>query len=161
MSATERILNEGAFLGCNFPSYYSVMGKVYENLNLAASLKPIEYYLPTINYAYFDIKNIGRYFAGKKKLNVLISNNVTMSGQAPEVAFNEIVAALAGTYPDVDFLISNNDGSIATRQNVIFCTDIINNPETICDLNEISYISTHCDLIVGRSSGPYTFSVVK
>ncbi len=161
MSATERILNEGAFLGCNFPSYYSVMGKVYENLNLVASLKPVEYYLPTINYACFDIKNIDRYFAGKKKLNVLISNNVTMSGQAPEVAFNEIVAALAGTYPDVDFLISNNDGSIATGQNVILCTDIINNPETICDLNEISYISTHCDLIVGRSSGPYTFSVVK
>jgi hypothetical protein len=29
------------------------------------------------------------------------------------------------------------------------------------DLNEISYLSTFCDIIVGRSSGPFTFSNVK
>ena len=161
MTAVERIRNEDTFLGCNFPSYYQVMRKVYESLNLSKFIKPIEYYLPTIDYKCFDIENIDRYFANAGKSNVLICNNATLSGQAPEVDFNAIVAALAEVYPDVNFLISNNDGNKLIRQNVIYCTEIINNPETVCDLNEISYISTHCELIVGRSSGPYSFSITK
>jgi hypothetical protein len=30
-----------------------------------------------------------------------------------------------------------------------------------CDLNEISYLSTFCNMIIGRGSGPQTFSITK
>ena len=34
-------------------------------------------------------------------------------------------------------------------------------PNLSSNLNEISYLSTKCDLIIGRSSGPYTFCIVE
>jgi len=147
--------------GANFPCYYSVMAKVYESLNLSRFLKPVDYYLPTISYDHFDVENIQRYFDGKKTRSMLICNNVPMSGQAPAVDFREVVAELAVTYPQIDFLISNDDANMPKLNNIVSCKEIIGNPSTICDLNEISYISTFCNVIVGRSSGPYSFSVTK
>jgi hypothetical protein len=43
--------------------------------------------------------------------------------------------------------------------NVVFTNDIIKSNE--CDLNEISYLSTFCDIIVGRNSGPFCFASTK
>lgn len=149
------------WMGCNFPNYYAVMCKLYESIKLAEFIKPIGHYLPVINYSHFDIKNIDRYFRETKKAHVLICNNGTLSKQAPEVDFNEIVSTLAKIYPDITFIISNRDGGHFSRNNITYCSEVIDNPETTCDLNEISYISTHCDLIVGRSSGPYSFSITK
>ena len=31
----------------------------------------------------------------------------------------------------------------------------------ICDLNEISYLSNYCDLIVGKNSGPFVYTLTK
>lgn len=149
------------WMGCNFPSYYAVMSKVYESLKLGEFIKPIEYYLPTINYGRFYIENIDRHFRRSKKHHVLICNNGTLSGQAPEVCFDEILTTLAETYPAVNFLVSNDQEIKPPQKNIIFCSQIIGSPQPICDLNEISYISTHCDLIIGRSSGPYSFSITK
>ena len=137
------------------------MREVYQRLDLLEFMKPVEYYLPTIDYARYDIGNIDRYFAGATGRHVLVCNNAIMSGQAAEVRFNELVPALAAAFPAVTFLISNDNGDLPLQPNVRYCTEIIDNPATVCDLNEISYISTHCGLIVGRSSGPYSFSVTK
>lgn len=162
MDLADMAKHSATFKGANFPNYHEVMSGVYATLGLTASFKPAEYYLPTINYARFDIGNVDRYFAASTApLNVLICNNETMSGQAPPVDFNAIVVALADRYPTVEFLISNVGHPSPIRRNVVRCSNIIARPEMICDLNEISYISTHCDLIVGRSSGPYSFSITK
>ena len=36
-----------------------------------------------------------------------------------------------------------------------------NQQVTRCDLNEISYLSTHCDLIVGKNSGPFIYCLTQ
>jgi hypothetical protein len=41
-------------------------------------------------------------------------------------------------------------------KNLYFTSDIIN--ATNGDLNENSFVSTFCNLIIGRSSGPYCFT---
>jgi hypothetical protein len=161
MAVADFSTKEGVFRGCNFPHYHEVMREVYQRLDLLEFLKPVEYYLPSIDYSRFDIANIDRYFAGATGRHVLVCNNAIMSGQAAEVRFGELVPALAAAFPGVTFLISNNNGDLSPLPNVRYCTEIIDNPETVCDLNEISYISTFCELIVGRSSGPYSFSVTK
>jgi hypothetical protein len=45
------------------------------------------------------------------------------------------------------------------KDNIKYTKDIINIRDN--DLNEISYISTFCDIIIGRGSGPYCFSTIK
>jgi FkbM family methyltransferase len=145
--------------GCNFPNYHAVMARVYDSLTLSGYLKPAEQYLPVIDYRPFDIGNIDRYFAANDQPHVLVCNNATMSGQAPEVDFHTLLEQLAGTHPDVCFLVSNNDGYVFSHPGIRYCSELIDNPATRCDLNEISYISTKCQLIVGRSSGPYSFAI--
>ena len=161
MSPAEMGSRQSIEFGANFPCYHAVMQRVYESLHLGGAMQPAEHYVPMIDYSCFDIHNIDRYFAQTTRRHVLVCNNQPMSGQAPAVDFAEIVATLADRFPEVIFLISNNDGKKPDRPNARYCTEIIDNPATTSDLNEISCISTHCDLIVGRSSGPYSFSVTK
>jgi len=161
MTLDEMAAKESVEFGANFPCYHAVMRRVFESLELGDAIGPTEDYVPTINYQRFDIANIDRYFAQTSDRHVLVCNNQPMSGQAPDVAFPDLVGVLADRFPRVRFLISNKDGRKPERSNVLYCSDIIDNPATTSDLNEISYISTHCDLIFGRSSGPYSFSVTR
>jgi hypothetical protein len=84
-----------------------------------------------------------------------------MSGQAPAVDFDAITLSLADTFPQITFLLTNPGTIKIQKNNVFYCDEIINSPIKINDLNEISYISTRCKLIVGRSSGPYSFSITE
>ena len=59
------------------------------------------------------------------------------------------------THKDVTFLITNKTNINA--DNVFYTGDVIGDVGG-CDLNEIGYISSVCDVIVGRSSGPFTFA---
>ena len=43
-------------------------------------------------------------------------------------------------------------------ENTFYTRDIINYDG--CDLNENSYLSTKCDIIIGRASGPHAFAGV-
>jgi hypothetical protein len=161
MDEKERIENRSSFLGCNFPHYYAVMSQAYDDLGLSRAIKSIDYYIPDIAYEKFYIKNIEEFFCVHAELSVLISNNPTMSGQAPAVEFDSIVSILANEFPLVCFIMTNPGTVKLEKTNVFYCSDIVNSPVKTNDLNEISYISTHCKVIVGRSSGPYSFSITK
>jgi hypothetical protein len=161
MDIPEMAANKSVFLGCNFPHYYAVMSLVYESLGLGRAIKSMEHYIPSIDYEKFYIKNIDTFFSGQTNPSVLISNNSIMSGQAPAVDFDAITLSLADTFPQITFLLTNPGTIKIQKNNVFYCEEIINSPIKINDLNEISYISTRCKLIVGRSSGPYSFSITE
>jgi hypothetical protein len=72
--------------------------------------------------------------------------------------FNPIISILADTFPEVTFYISNK--SNVEKKNVVYVSDLLGECGG-CDLNEISYLSTKCDVSIGRYSGPHTFTYVK
>ena len=151
------------FNGCNFPSYYDVMKKIYKTLNISNEIKPISHYVPTINYNQYSIENIKNYFNRNTQRNILICNNKVSSGQAPNNPMNSMIMQLACNFSNMNFIISNKNDleEILKKDNIIYAKDIIGDDSIDFDMNEISYIGSQCDVIIGRSSGPYVFSITK
>jgi hypothetical protein len=155
-----QFINQGLFKGCNFPGYYEVMTRLYTNLGIQDKLKDIVYYVPSVDYSKFYINNVDTYF-GENTKNVLFCNNDVKSGQASNQDLSNVINNLLYKFPNIKFIVTNKNDNIMSRYNLVYASDIINKPDNGFDLNEISYISTKSDIIVGRSSGPYSFSVVK
>lgn len=119
-------------------------------------------FLPQIDYSYFDTKNIDKFFNNfKNTKKILIANCKCMSAQCKYFDMIPIVKKLSKIYPDYIFLVTNpeENRNIGNCKNVFMTPNIIQKSNG-CDLNENSYISTFCDVIIGRASGPYTFSIV-
>lgn len=147
------------FNGCNFVGYYSLMQQYYKLLNIEDKLKPIEHYVPSVNYEEFQISNVKTYFNQTTKRHVLFCNNHANSGQVSNFDMDYILEKICVVFPDINFVVSNRLKQI-DAPNVIFAEDIIG-PTDDNNLYEISYLSTFCDTIIGRSSGPYSFSITK
>jgi hypothetical protein len=128
-----------------------------------------EDYLPNIDFSYFDLKNVDSYLLvhlNKKK--VLICNGAPKSGQSFINNMDVFIQEAAGNFPNIDFICTQKFEKL--QSNIVFTDDIIGDAEAtdkrapwedktsnICDLPEISYLSEHCDLIIGKNSGPSTF----
>lgn len=147
------------FNGCNFLSYYNVMKELYSKLGILTSLKEIENYIPSIDYTKFNIQSF-KSDKLKNKKNILFCNNLVNSKQSQNFDFSDIINNLSKSYKNINFIITNHNPKVILSDNVFYTTDVITGFEKF-DLNEISYLSTKCDAIIGRSSGPYSFSVVK
>ena len=74
-----------------------------------------------------------------------------------KIDINHLIEKLSDNYPHIDFILTEKSNIV--KNNVLHTSDII--MTSGCDLNEISYLSTKCDIIVGRASGPYCFTHVK
>jgi hypothetical protein len=91
-----------------------------------------------------------------ENFNVLICNNNSLSGQAINVDLHSMIDVISDNNPNITFYVT--DKLNLRKKNIIYTSDIT---ENFPDLVEISYISTKCKIIVGRSSGPYSFSLTK
>lgn len=89
-----------------------------------------------------------------ENFNVLICNNNALSGQAINVDLHGMIDVISDNNPNITFYVT--DKLNLHKKNIIYTSDIT---ENFPDLVEISYISTKCKIIVGRSSGPYSFSI--
>jgi hypothetical protein len=89
---------------------------------------------------------------------ILFSNGPCLSGQCDYTGdMSPIIEIIAENNPNKTFIATHPfDCSL---DNVVFTSDIIKSNQ--CDLNEISYLSTFCDIIVGRNSGPFCFASTK
>lgn len=148
---------------CNLKSIYSLMYEEIYNLirstfQVDLKLNDILNYFPEVDYSYFNIENIDLYLKQNESKKVLLCNGPALSGQCEYNGdMKEIVEVLSQKYPNVSFITTHKINFDA--KNVYYTGDIIKNDGP--DLNEISYLSTFCDIIVGRSSGPFTFSNLK
>lgn len=135
---------------CNFHIVYAIFQDKFSYFGI--EIEPFIYYLPKINFDNLDLsytKQIVNETSSFRK-KVLICNSPVLSGQAPNFNFNPIVKKLSINNPDVVFLCTD---SVDERINVFNIKEL--------SLNEIGYISTFCDVIVGRASGPYVFSIIE
>jgi GR25 family glycosyltransferase involved in LPS biosynthesis len=144
-------------IGINLKANYEIYEEVYRILNIDIE-EDMEYYIPTINYKYFEIDNCD-IFLKKHKINlkVLISNGIVKSNQCKNFDMNESIEEISNKYPDIIFILTDSKNRLKGK-NIFYTDDIIGQK---FDLNEISYLSLSCDMIIGKSSGPYAFSMVK
>lgn len=145
---------------CTLKFSYSMYEKIYSYLNTLLGsnlkLKPIEEYWPTIDFTKFDVASIDAFIKDKKI--VLLSNGPAHSNQC---VYNDdmknVIEELANSFSYISFVATKKFNT--TKENIHFTDDIIDINDS--DLNEISYLSKYSDIVVGRSSGPFSFCLTK
>lgn len=147
---------------CTLRFSYEMFSKIYDELNTRfgsnLKLSSIESYVPSVDYDKFYISNIDNYIQLDTNKKILFSNGPCLSGQCKYYGdMHPIINSLAEKYKNITFIVTHKLDT--NHENIKFTSDIIKSPE--CDLNEIGYLSTFCDIIVGRNSGPFCFSTNK
>ena len=149
---------------CTLQFSYNMYKKIYEALNTLygtnLQLKhDMTEYFSSVDFSSFDLEKTNNFLSsvgpGKK---ILYSNGPALSGQCIYNGdMKEVIERIANEHSNICFIATHKFDT--DRKNIHFTQDIIGSDD--CDLNEISYISNHCELIVGRSSGPFSFSCTK
>lgn len=114
-------------------------------------------FIPTIDYSKFHIQNAQSWLAQNPQKKIIISNGSAMSGQATNFAMAPIISELAQVHQDKIFILTNQEGGVHLPSNVVYSKDIIKKPAG-SDLNENSFLTTFCDVIVGRASGVFSYA---
>lgn len=150
----------------NLPSFYKLFSFLYDEINRILNkkiiIKNIEYYFHDIDYNFYRTKPIDDFFKNiEYSKKILICNGPALSGQC--YGYNgdmkNIVETIANKFPNYLFICASNFNTII--DNIKFTDDIIGHDLNNNNLNEVSYISTKCDIIAGKNSGPLCFCSTK
>jgi hypothetical protein len=149
-SQTKFIQNE---VGCSLTANYEKYKQIYTALNLEYS-NP-DFYVPDVNWSVYDIHYVDDFIKNNTfDKYVLISNGPVLSGQSPNINLDDVIILLASSNKNVAFVLTDNRTRIQLP-NVFYTSDFIKTEGG--DLNEIGYLGTKCNLIIGRGSGPFCF----
>jgi len=121
-------------------------------------------WIPEIDYEVYEIARVKKHFAeaSPASMRIFIANGVVRSKQIANFDFSPAILKLAEHHPTIEFYLTSKEPfrqSPPKLPNVIFTEDII--AANGGDLNENSYLSLFCNVIVGRESGPFEFCKVK
>lgn len=100
-------------------------------------------------------------FVDNSKKKVLIFNQKTRSGQSDNQDYKSYLVRIANIYPQHDFLYTNEEdirNELVLYNNLFYTPSIFG--EKQCDIIHNAYLSTYCDIIVGRANGPYMFAAM-
>lgn len=122
------------------------------------SMEPKDFY-PIIDYSKFEISRAQQWINENSEKKILVENGHSLSGQSDNFNMTLAIANIAIHHMDKIFIISNQD-NIPLPNNCIYAAGIIKKNGR-SDLNEISFLSTHCDIIIGRASGVWSFALTK
>lgn len=124
-------------------------------------------FLPTYNAWKLNVSGVEQYMSAwlapsNVELRagcVLLCNGQPMSGQTnmPPGHFEQAMQSVIDAHRDKIFIVTNPEVHQFTGDNVVFARDVIDVDG--CDLPEIAFMSNFCDIIIGRGSGPYSFSL--
>jgi hypothetical protein len=159
--------------GINMNSLWHQWDKILDTINGHFNTELVlredkESYLPKIDFTKFDVSSIDAYLKTSTNKKILICNGPPKSGQSFSDNMQDFINLAAEEYPNIDFICTTKFDT--TLDNVLFTDNIIVDNEiedkrapwedrevNNCDLQEISYLSEHCDAIVGKNSGPFVF----
>lgn len=139
-------------IGCTIEKNHEMLSDILRKACGIGLSGPPQNYIPRIDYTFFNTNGIAD-FARDCRKKVLICNGNVQSNQAYNFDFSKIIERLATDNADIDFITTQK---IDFKRGNLFYTGEITKVRG-CDLNEISFLSTFCDVIVGRSSGPFLF----
>lgn len=123
---------------------------------LSSNLKD---FFPTIDYSKFEIEHAQKWINNNPEKKILVENGNADSGQAHNFDMTSIVAEIAKKHMDKIFIFTSHSGT-RLPDNCIYSDGIIKKSFR-SDLNEISYLSTHCDMLIGRASGVWSFCLTQ
>lgn len=106
--------------------------------------------LPRANFNPKQKNNVDYFLEKIKKFDkkVLICNGTVHSHQCPNFLFSSVTHEFVDSFKNVAFIYTNKDRDLHENE---FC---INDFCEIPNLNEIDYLSTKCDILITRRSGP-------
>ena len=116
---------------------------------------PLEY-VPDIDWVKYETDGANDFIKSTLGKRHLICNGIVRSMQSNLGNLSTTIESIAKLFPKDHFICTEKFDTQAT--NIYFTKDIFNLTN---DLNEISYLSTHCDTIAGKNSGPYMFTHVR
>ncbi len=142
--------------GCSFAAHKNLALKILAQYGVTDITE--EELLPEIFY-----DNL----SGKEKIHnllsitnnrklVLICNGEVNSGQSDNIDFFTLINNLSDKYPQ--FLFITTTPTNILKENVIFIGEYT---RKLPDLLLIGYLSTFCDIIIGRASGPVCYTHTK
>lgn len=147
-----------------------IFNKINDLTNSQLKVHDPEYYVPEIEHKNIVANIIDSYFFKIKGKKILICNNQPMSQQSFNSDMKSIIEDLSIKFLNWNFICTKKFNT--SRSNIHFSDDIIPNLNIQSwnprawgrknfDLNEISYLSNSCDIIVGKNSGPFIFCMTK
>lgn len=139
--------------------YTDIFELIRNTFKIDIELKNIMEYFPCIDYSYFKIDKIDEFIkSNNSRKKVLLCNVPGLTNQCEYNGdMGEIIETISEKYLDIMFLTTHKIN--CDKKNIRYTGDIIQSDET--DLNEISYLSKFCDIIVGKNSGPFIFCNTK
>ena len=155
-----RIDNDTCYIKVPINIDFNVVHFIFKNIydELQIVVEQPNFYEPKIDYSIYNTSGVDAYLENNiNKLKVLVSNGPIRSFQSGNVDFTKLLDSLSNDFPNVDFITTDKINIV--KDNVTCTSDIIKNEG--CDLMEISYLSTFCNILIGRSSSPSTQMLVK
>lgn len=150
-----------------------IYNKINNKFGTTLSVASPENYVCSTDYSIFDISSIDNHIrSNPEEKRILICNGEVKSNQSFGGTMQDILGILAKEYPDWNFYCTTKFETLIP--NIRFTDDIIPQGNTwniddkipdwskhVCDLNEISYFSKFCNIVVGRNSGPFVYCITK
>jgi hypothetical protein len=141
-------------LNFNMKMWSDIYDYINNTFNVNLNLGSVNDYLPYVEYSKYDLTNVRTYLDADSKHKIMFCNGPALSGQCEyNGAMEWIINPLAEKNPDKTFITTHKIST--STENVIYTGDIIKSDR--CDLNEISYLSKYCSLLIGRNSGPFCY----
>ena len=148
--------------GINMHTLYEQWENLYKGINKFFETdltlnKSKEHYLPRIDFDKINKKakaNIDEKLKNENTKKVLICNNTPASTQSFTFSIDKEIQEMAQSNPDTLFILTNE--MLEKEKNISYTSDIIGTKQEP-DLQEISYLSSYMDVIVGKNSGPFVF----
>jgi len=148
----------------NWPSLHTMWAHIMEAIHqlLAPELTfvdDIARHIPTTDWSVYDTAAAEKFFSGKSRV-ILFCNGLVRSTQSNLSLMEDVLEQLCHDYPDVSFVCTTKFENTFGAPNLYFTDDIFAGVKD-GDINEIAYLSTRCEMIVGKNSGPFMFAHVK
>lgn len=141
----------------NFIILYNAWKSIFNSIGMKIK-DDFSYYHPTVDYTKFDLTNAIRYIKSiNNKKIILVCNGKHQSEQSMMGDMSNIIQNITSEFSDREFLVC--DKVNVKSSNITFTDDLFG--DSIGNLNHISYLSTFADLIIGKNSGPFSYSHVK
>ena len=153
------VLNGSACVVEKIHEMHSDMLSSFSNGKLKlSSADPLDY-LFSFDYSKYEINGITEYLKGKEEQKkIYVSNGSVSSNQADNFDMSPLIINLAKMFPDILFFVT--EGFENFEENIIDANALT--PDYLdSNLVELSYLSTFCDLLVGRNSGAAVFAWTK
>lgn len=152
----------GAYLGeflpmgehANFTTLHRIWSFIFNAIGVPMT-KTYDQFLPVVDYSKFDLSRADEYLKDiQGKSMILICNGIQQSEQSNFGDMHGVVDKLSSRYPDHAFLVCHPLN--IEKPNITYTDQLFGAPTG--NLMQISYLSQRAYIIIGKNSGPFSYS---